>query len=98
MPVPAEQAGATCSNCGAALVADQRYCLSCGQPCSPVRLAFLDVLQSEHQPQIGATQISPVAYAPVAQPGGAPVDRLRRYSPLFAVLGVLLLAMIIGLL
>src|ERR1700722_17258456 len=44
MPVPSEQSAATCANCGAALVADQRYCLTCGQPCSPVRLAFLDVL------------------------------------------------------
>ena len=48
-PVPSESAN--CSNCSAPLVADQRYCLSCGQPCSPVRLAFLDVLQTEHQPQ-----------------------------------------------
>ena len=38
----------SCPHCGAAVHADQRYCLSCGQPCSPVRLAFLDVLRSEH--------------------------------------------------
>ncbi len=28
--------------------ADQRYCLTCGKPCSPARLAFLDVLRAEH--------------------------------------------------
>ena len=74
VPVPTEQDGATCANCGAALVADQRYCLSCGHPTSPVRLAFLDVLQAE-QPRAAAAgrswlaqdaiDMSPVGYAPV---------------------------------
>jgi hypothetical protein len=96
-PVPSE--GATCANCSAPLVADQRYCLSCGQPCSPVRLAFLDVLQAENQPQapqfpVGTT---PVAYTPLLEPTGAS-GWLRRYSPLFGALSVLLLAMIAGLL
>jgi hypothetical protein len=97
-PVPSESA--TCANCSAPLVADQRYCLSCGQPCSPVRLAFLDVLQTERQqPQAapGPYGSTPVAYAPVLEPTGTPAW-LRRYSPLFAVLAVLLMAMIIGLL
>ncbi len=96
-PVPSESA--TCANCSAPLVADQRYCLSCGHPCSPVRLAFLDVLQSEHQPQAAASAFgtAPVAYAQLHEPPGAG-GWLRRYSPLFAVLSVLLLAMIIGLL
>jgi hypothetical protein len=93
-PVPAEQDAATCANCGAALVAGQRYCLSCGQPCSPVRLAFLDAIQSEQQPGgLGA----PVAYTPLLEPAGAP-GWLRRYSGLFGVISVLLTAMIIGLL
>jgi len=96
-PVPSESA--TCANCSAPLVADQRYCLSCGQPCSPVRLAFLDVLQSEHQPQLaaGPPGANPVAYTQLQQPSSTP-DWLRRYAPLFAVLSVLLMAMIIGLL
>jgi hypothetical protein len=97
-PVPSE--GATCANCSAALVADQRYCLSCGHPCSPVRLAFLDVLQSERQQphSAGAPFGSlPVAYAPAPEPAGTPAW-LRRYAPLLAVLSVLLMAMIIGLL
>jgi hypothetical protein len=97
-PVPSDSA--TCSNCSAPLVADQRYCLSCGQPASPVRLAFLDVLQTERQPQAAAAGYAgtPVNYAQVQQPPASPNDWLRRYAPLFAVLSVLLMAMIIGLL
>ncbi len=96
-PVPSESSN--CANCSAPLVADQRYCLSCGQPCSPVRLAFLDVLETERQPQLGAGSVSatPVAYTPYLEPAGGPAW-LRRYSPLFGVLSVLLLAMIVGLL
>src|SRR5581483_1493233 len=44
--------GTACANCGAPLAPDQRYCLACGQPASPVRLAFLDVLQGEYQPPL----------------------------------------------
>ena len=97
-PVPSDSA--TCSNCSAPLVADQRYCLSCGQPCSPVRLAFLDVLQTEHQPQAAGFGYAstPVNYAQPQQPPASPNDWLRRYAPLFAVLSVLLMAMIVGLL
>jgi hypothetical protein len=96
-PVPSESS--TCANCSAPLVADQRYCLSCGQPCSPVRLAFLDVLENERQPQLGAGPMStmPVAYTPYLEPAAGPAW-LRRYAPLFGVLSVLLLAMIVGLL
>jgi hypothetical protein len=96
-PVPSESS--TCANCSAPLVADQRYCLSCGQPCSPVRLAFLDVLETERQPQLGAGAVGtmPVAYNPYLEPAAGP-PWLRRYAPLFAVLSVLLLAMVVGLL
>lgn len=96
-PVPSENA--TCANCGAPLVADQRYCLSCGQPCSPVRLAFLDVLDSERQTPVSAGVVStaPVAYAPYAEPPAGPAW-VRRYVPLFAVASVLLLALLVGLL
>ena len=56
---PSEEGGqAKCPNCGAAIVADQRYCLTCGRPCSPVRLAFLDVLQAESELRTPVT-ISP---------------------------------------
>ena len=95
-PVPADSP--TCANCSAPLVADQRYCLACGQPVSPVRLAFLDVLQSERQQSApGALATTPVTYAPLLEPSGSPAW-LRRYTPLFAVASVLLLALIAGLL
>ncbi len=107
VPVPSEETSETCPNCSATLVADQRYCLSCGQPVSPVRLAFLDVLQSEYQPQArqglglpadGLTAASAQSgYAPAPEPPGLP-GWLRRYSGVLGLLGVLLLAMIIGLL
>jgi hypothetical protein len=94
--VPSEDA--TCANCSAPLVADQRYCLACGHPVSPVRLAFLDVLQSERQSaSTGPLATTPVAYAPLLEPSGSPAW-LRRYTPLFAVASVLLLALIVGLL
>jgi hypothetical protein len=100
VPVPAEQSDSTCANCGAALVADQRYCLSCGQPASPVRLAFLDVL--EHRGARAAAgqatvELSPVAYATAADDRGAN-GWLRRNTGLFALLGVLVLCLIVGLL
>jgi hypothetical protein len=96
-PVPTESA--TCANCSAPLAADQRYCLSCGRPVSPVRLGFLDVLDTERQPQLGAgaASVVPAAYAPYVEPAAGPAW-LRRYAPLFAVASVLLLALIAGLL
>jgi len=102
-PVPAEQPrdAATCANCGAPLAPDQRYCLACGQPTSPVRLAFLDVLQADANPY-GSGQ-SPVAspppgYASVIESVSGPYAWLRRYSGLFGLLSVLLLAIVAGLL
>ena len=99
MPVPAEQGGATCANCGAALVSDQRYCLECGQPCSPVRLAFLDVLQAEQSPAaVGSTlELSPAGYVTVGGHGGVS-GWLRRNSGLLGLFAVLLLCLIVGLL
>lgn len=105
IPTPPEQAAeAKCSNCGASLVADQRYCLACGQPCSPTRLAFLDVLQAESELRSPAPLVSPqvgyppsLGYLPPAQEGGA-IGWLRRYSGLLGLLAVLLVTGLIGLL
>ena len=96
-PVPSESR--TCANCSAPLVDDQRYCLSCGQPVSPVRLAFLDVLESERAPQLAPAQasVAPLAHAPYAEAAGGPAWA-RRYAPLFALASVLLLALVVGLL
>jgi len=100
---PEEGAPAKCSSCGASLVADQRYCLTCGQPCSPTRLAFLDVLQAESEARGQVTLAQPVAgypptgYLPPVQDDGV-LGWLRRYSGLFGLLGVLLVCGLIGLL
>jgi hypothetical protein len=102
-PVPSEQPqdAASCANCGTPLAPDQRYCLACGQPVSPVRLAFLDVLQADAQSSYagGQGQIAslPSGYASVIEPTG-PYAWLRRYSGLFGLLSVLLLAIVAGLL
>jgi hypothetical protein len=100
-PVPSEQAGASCANCSATLAPEQRYCLACGQPSSPVRLAFLDVLQAEAQPYVGGqgpVGSLPSGYAPVIAPTLGAYAWMRRYSGLFGLLSVLLLSIIVGLL
>jgi hypothetical protein len=106
MPVASEPAAAACTSCGAPLAADQRYCLTCGQPCSPVRLAFLDVLQERPEaaapppPPSWATpstiELGPSGYLPVFEPG--PNGWLRRYSGLLGLFSVLLLCLLVGLL
>lgn len=95
-----EPSSATCPHCGAEVALDQRYCLSCGQPCSPVRLAFLDVLQAEGaQRQPGTALTAPNGYVPPAFPlPEQGVARLTRYSGLFSLLAVLLLTGVVGLL
>ena len=103
-PVPSEQPpdAASCANCGTPLTPDQRYCLTCGQPVSPVRLAFLDVLQADAQSSYtgGQGQVAalPPGYASVIEPVSGPYAWLRRYSGLFGLLSVLLLAIVVGLL
>jgi hypothetical protein len=106
-PVPSEQPqdAASCANCGTPLAPDQRYCLACGQPVSPVRLAFLDVLQADAQSPYGTGgqgqgqfAALPPGYASVIEPVSGPYAWLRRYSGLFGLLSVLLLAIVAGLL
>jgi hypothetical protein len=103
-PVPSSeqpQDAASCANCGTPLAPDQRYCLACGQPVSPVRLAFLDVLQADAQSYGGGQgQVAslPPGYASVIEPVSGPYAWLRRYSGLFGLLSVLLLAIVAGLL
>jgi hypothetical protein len=108
-PVPSEQPDTTCANCGSPLVADQRYCLSCGQPVTPVRLAFLDALTPAGPPapppgsmpttwaQPGTIEVSPAGYIPVQSQQGASAW-LRRNSGLMGLLTVLVLCLLAGLL
>ncbi len=103
-PVPSEQPAdaQSCANCAAPLAPNQRYCLACGQPVSPVRLAFLDVLQADSQTYGGghnpATGVLAPGYAPALESVSSPYAWLRRYSGLFGLLSVLLLAILAGLL
>jgi hypothetical protein len=100
-PVSTEQDRASCPNCSAPLTLGQRYCLACGQPVSPVRLAFLDILQTEAQPYgAGQAPVGPLPpeYAAVIEPSSGAYGWMRRYSGLFGLLSVLLMAIIIGLL
>ena len=106
--MPSEQPDATCANCGAHLVADQRYCLSCGQPVSPVRLAFLDVLApAAPTPPAGTApaawappgtiEVTPANYVAVQSQSGANAW-LRRNSGLLGLVAVLGLFLLAGLL
>jgi predicted lipid-binding transport protein (Tim44 family) len=98
---PPEGADAKCPNCGAPVAADQRYCLACGQPCSPVRLAFLDVLRAENDLRVAPIAISspPAAgYSPPGAQDDGAIGWLRRYSGLLGLIAVLLIAGLIGLL
>jgi len=101
VPVSSEQERASCPNCSAALAPDQRYCLTCGQPVSPVRLEFLDFLAPEPWAgQQGQSQVQslPPGYVTVIEPSSGPDGWLRRYSGLFGLLSVLLMSIIVGLL
>jgi len=100
--VPPERDAPLCASCGAELVADQRYCLACGHPVSPVRLAFLDVLgEGPARPAPGAwapgvLEMSAAGYHPGEQRGLG--GWLRRNAGLLSLLSVLLLCLIVGLL
>jgi hypothetical protein len=96
---PPQSEDARCPGCGAAVAADQRYCLACGQPCSPVRLAFLDVLQAESELRRPVTFAPPNSgYLPPLPADDGAIGRLRRYSGLFGLIAVLLVTGLIGLL
>jgi hypothetical protein len=109
VPVPSEeqQPETTCASCNAPLVADQRYCLSCGKPVSPVRLAFLDALSPAAPPpppagtlpaawSPGGYELTPSGYVPIQEQGAA--GWVRRNTGLIALLAVLVLCLLTGLL
>jgi hypothetical protein len=109
VPVPSAEAQpeTTCANCNASLVTDQRYCLSCGKPASPVRLAFLDALGPTGSPPPpagalpaawapGGYELTPSGYVPIQENGAA--GWARRNSSLIGLLAVLVLCLLTGLL
>jgi hypothetical protein len=84
-------AGEQCPSCGVHVAADQRYCLSCGARCGEPRLPIMDAvtfMDAMKQPR--------EASAP--QPPQSPPRRLSANTALFATIGVLLLAMGVGVL
>jgi hypothetical protein len=98
VPIQSEPAvQASCPNCGAPVAADQHYCLSCGRPCAPLRLPFLEVIQSSGQGSAGLPGAASNGYLPPLPPSGA-AGPLQRYTGLFALIGVLLLTAVVGLL
>lgn len=98
-----EPAGSTCPHCRAPVAPDQRYCLSCGRQCSPLRLPFLDVLKEGPQQAPIVAGVAQNGYLPQAghlpplQSSG-PAGILNRYAGVFALVGMLLLTAVIGLL
>lgn len=99
--------GEPCTSCGAPLAADQRYCLTCGHRRAAARLPFLEILRGEetHLMPLPGVVTAP-AVGPSSPVGGAvpPVaddtllGRARANTGLIAGVGVLLLAMLIGVL
>lgn len=77
-----------CPSCGAAMAADQRYCLSCGERRAEARLDFLEILGRREPVPAG------IAAAATAAPGA----RDRANVTVIASIGCLLLAMGIGVL
>jgi len=56
--------GDNCPGCGAALAADQRYCLNCGQRRGDPRLPFMDAvtfMESSKKPPTAAAEAAPPA-------------------------------------
>jgi hypothetical protein len=91
--------GEPCASCGAPLAADQRYCLTCGHRRAAARLPFLEILRDDP-----AAELVPLHQAVSAGGYGATPpddglrDRARANTGLIAGVGVLLLAMLIGVL
>lgn len=80
-----------CPNCQAYIAADQRYCLACGTRTGEPRLPFMDAV----------TFMDAMKASPQGAVAAAPPPKQRRMSPntaLFATIGVLLLAMGVGVL
>jgi hypothetical protein len=79
-----------CPSCGTHIAPDQRYCLACGARCGEPRLPIMDAvtfMDSMKQPRDAS-----------APPPQRPQRRVSSNMALFATIGVLLLAMGVGVL
>jgi hypothetical protein len=97
VPAESDPAQQSCPSCGAAVAADQQYCLTCGRPCAPLRLPFLEVLASAPAQRAPSAPLASNGYLPPLQSNGSQ-GPLHRYTGVFALVGVLLLTAVIGLL
>lgn len=83
-------AGEQCPSCGVQVAPDQRYCLTCGARCGEPRLPIMDAvtfMDAMKQPRDASTP-----------PPQRPQRRVSPNMALFATIGVLLLAMGVGVL
>lgn len=84
-PLLSSGVGQRCAVCGATMATDQRYCVECGERRGAPRVSLLE---------------GPARRPPEAPPASAPAQ--RRFAPvnstLISVIGILLLAMGIGVL
>ncbi|MFL5834291.1 MAG: hypothetical protein ACJ76B_09955 [Solirubrobacterales bacterium] len=88
------EAGEPCAGCGAALAADQRYCLNCGRRRSGPRVDYRAYLVPEENGAQGPPPPAPPAAAPDAvEP--EPARPERDYAPLAAVGGIALLGLML---
>lgn len=95
-------ANARCATCGSPLAPDQSFCLSCGTRRRDARIAFRDVLATEAAPVVaspagggGGWPPSNGALAAGAPQGPQGPGRVT-YMPFLATLGLLLLALSVG--
>lgn len=88
------EAGEPCAGCGAALAADQRYCLNCGRRRSGPRVDYRTYLVPEENGAQGPPPPVPPAVAQEAAEAEPP-KRERDFAPLAAVGGIALLGLML---
>ncbi len=95
-PVLASPPGEACSKCGAAVAADQRYCIECGERQGDPRLPFMDGRTAAQAPADAPQQ--PAYPAGYAAPPAPPKGKWSSGLALLSTIAVLLLAMGVGVL
>lgn len=94
-PLIAGAPGEACPKCSAAVAADQRYCVGCGERIGEPRLPFMDgrTPAKPSQPSAPAYSLAPYGLPPVV-----PKNKWSSGIALLSTIGVLLLAMGVGVL
>ncbi len=94
---PPTAVGATCAGCGAPLATDQRYCLQCGERTAPMSSVLAGSPAQAGGPAPSSAAVPPGVTPPVP-PGLPGADGRGNALTVIAGVGVLLLAMGIGVL